>query len=172
MVPCAKTRYADVLSPFRLAMSLNGVRETQFDQTQLDITGVSANYTSESNCQRFWMRMITCMRESQHVDVFYDCRSRNADLRECYSRHKQSIWVFRESVASVRNEKKFRQWLRDYDQEFGHPPLLEAVEKVKRKVDAEGGISILHPTHFHDPDLFLAGDVQFTKKNKDANPSV
>lgn len=139
-------------------MSLFGQRDTQWDTMQFDIAGMNANFTAESNCQRFHMRYLTCLRESQHVDVMYDCRSRQSDFMECVTRQKQSIWVLRESIASMRNEKKFRQWLRDYDEKFGHPPLLEAVEKVREKVDAEGGINILHPTHFQDPMIWLPGD--------------
>lgn len=144
-------------------MSLFGQRDTQWDSMQFDITGMNANYTAESNCQRFQMRYLTCLRESQHVDVMYDCRSRQGDFLECVMRHKQSIWVMRESIASMRNEKKFRQWLRNYDEEFGHPPLLEAVDKVRSKVETEGGINILHPTHFQDPTIWLPGDAP--KKN-------
>jgi hypothetical protein len=78
------------------------------------------------------------------------------DLRECGQRHKQSLWVFRESLASMRHEKEFKQWLKDYDEKFGHPPLLEAVHRVKAKVDAEGGMEILNPTVFKDPDVYIS----------------
>ncbi|CUE72947.1 Hypothetical protein, putative [Bodo saltans] len=136
-------------------MSLFGGREGSEEAYITDITNLSPNYTNESNCQRFWSRLMMCLRESQELDVLYDCRSRVIDLRECGQRHKQSLWVFRESIASMKHEKEFKKWLHDYDENFGHPPLLEAVRKVKAKVDAEGGVSILHPTVFKDPDVYI-----------------
>jgi len=136
-------------------MSLFGGREGGEEAMVTDITNLSPNYTNESNCQRFWNRLMTCVRESQELDVLYDCRSRMIDMRECSQRHKQGLWVMRETLASMRNEKQFKQWLRDYDEKFGHPPLLEAVEKVRTRVEAEGGVSILHPTVFKDPDVYL-----------------
>lgn len=132
-----------------------GGREGCEDAFVTDITNLSPNYTNENNCQRFWSRLMTCVRESQELDVLYDCRSRMLDLRECGLRHKQSLWVFRETVASMKHEKEFRQWLKDYDEGFGHPPLLEAVQTVKQKVAKEGGMNILNPTVFKDPDIFL-----------------
>ena len=87
--------------------------------------------------------------------MLYDCRSRLIDLRECTVRHKQNTWVFRETVASMRNEKKFRQWLTDWDKNFGNPPLLDAVLKTKQVVDRDGGIDILNPTVFKDPDVWI-----------------
>lgn len=138
-------------------MSLFGARESPF-ATNIDMMSANANFTAESNCQRHKARMQACFRESQHVDVSYDCRSRILDFNECVSRHKQTIWVMRESIASMRNEKQYRQWLRDFDENFGHPPLLEAVEKVRAKVNAEGGANVLHPTVFRDPVSWLPGD--------------
>lgn len=136
-------------------MSMFGGRETAEDAYVTDITNLSPNYTNENNCQRFWSRLMTCLRESQELDVLYDCRSRMIDLRECAQRHKQSLWLFRETVASQKHEKEFRQWLKDYDEKFGHPPILEAVQKVKRLVDAEGGVEILSPTVFKEPDVYI-----------------
>lgn len=119
------------------------------------LTGISGNYMNESNCQRFWQRLMTCLRESQELDVLYDCRSRLIDMRECVVRHKQSTWVMRETMATLRNEGQFRDWVRRYDEEMGHPPLLEAVQTVQRRVEAEGGVDVLNPTVFKDPDLFI-----------------
>ncbi|ESL10392.1 hypothetical protein TRSC58_01877 [Trypanosoma rangeli SC58] len=136
-------------------MSMFGAREVPDDTFSSDITNISANYLNENNCQRFWQRLMTCVRESQELDVLYDCRSRMIDLRECVTRHKQTTWVFRETMATLRNEEKFRRWLKDYDESFGHPPLLEAVEKVRSKLEQEGGVGVLNPTVFHDPDVFI-----------------
>ncbi|KAF8284067.1 hypothetical protein C3747_148g488c [Trypanosoma cruzi] len=136
-------------------MSMFGAREVPDDTFSSDITNISANYLNENNCQRFWQRLMTCVRESQELDVLYDCRSRMIDLRECVTRHKQSTWVFRETMATLRNEEKFRRWLKEYDESFGHPPILEAVEKVRRKLEKEGGVDVLNPTVFHDPDVFI-----------------
>ncbi|RNF01972.1 hypothetical protein TraAM80_06692 [Trypanosoma rangeli] len=78
------------------------------------------------------------------------------DLRECVTRHKQTTWVFSETMATLQNEEKLRRWLKDYDESFGHPPLLEAVEKVRSKLEQEGGVRVLNPTVFHDPDVYLS----------------
>lgn len=136
-------------------MSLFGSRETPDETFAGDLAGHNSNYTNESNCQRFWQRLMTCIRESQELDVLYDCRSRMLDMRECVVRHKQSIWAMRETMATLRNEKAYRKWIAEYDEAFGHPPLLEAVAKVRAKVDAEGGVDILNPTVFKDPDMFI-----------------
>lgn len=136
-------------------MSLFGGKESSDDVLITDISNLSSNYTNETNCQRFWNRLMTCVRESQELDVLYDCRSRALDLRECSQRHKQSLWVMRETLASIRHEKAFKGWLKSYDEKFGHPPLLEAVRTVQAKVEAEGGVEILHPTVFKDPDLYF-----------------
>ncbi len=133
-------------------MSLFGSREFNDDVISLDANNLMNPSTDgEGACARFYNRLINCLRESQEVDVLYDCRSRVMDYRECTNRHKQSVWAYRETLAGIRNEEKFKNWVRDYFQEFGNPPLLEAVEKVKRKVDPLGGPTILHPTHFKDP---------------------
>lgn len=137
-------------------MSLYGARETGADEMMAPgMTGMSPNYRNESNCNRFWNRLMTCMRESQELDVLYDCRSRMIDMRECVVRHKQALWVLRETLTSIRHEGEFRQWLRDYDEQMGHRPLLEAVQVVREKVDAEGGVDILNPTVFKDPEMFI-----------------
>ncbi|EPY33844.1 hypothetical protein STCU_01922 [Strigomonas culicis] len=78
------------------------------------------------------------------------------DMRECVVRHKQSTWAFRESLATLRNENAFRKWIREYDEEMGHPPLLEAVSKVQKKLEKEGGVDVLNPTVFKDPDMYIA----------------
>lgn len=120
-----------------------------------DMGNMGSNYQNESNCQRFYHRLLTCLRESQEVDVMYDCRSRMIDMRECTLRHKQSTWVMRETMATLRNENKFRRWVKEYDEDMGNPPLLEAVAKVRSKLDKEGGIDVLNPTVFKDPDLYI-----------------
>ncbi|KAG8344389.1 hypothetical protein ERJ75_001748800 [Trypanosoma vivax] len=136
-------------------MSMFGAREMPDDTFSSDITNTSASYMNENNCQRFWQRLMTCVRESQELDVLYDCRSRLIDMRECATRHKQSTWVFRETMATLRHEQKFRRWLKEYDEAFGHPPLLEAVAKVSERVKAEGGVEVLNPTVFRDPDIYI-----------------
>lgn len=136
-------------------MSLFGYRELGDQMSQGDMTMLSGNYQNESNCHRFWQRLMTCVRESQELDVLYDCRSRMLDMRECAFKHKQATWIMRETMATLRDEVKLRAWLRDYDEKMGHPPLLEAVSTIRRKVDAEGGIDILNPTVFKDPDVFI-----------------
>ncbi|EPY41491.1 hypothetical protein AGDE_02433 [Angomonas deanei] len=98
---------------------------------------------------------MSCVRESQEMDVLYDCRSRMIDMRECMNRNKQATWALRETMATLRNEHKFRAWIRAYDEEMGHPPLLEAVSTVRRRLDKEGGIDVLNPTVFKDPDLYI-----------------
>jgi hypothetical protein len=128
---------------------------TEDETMSIDISSSSANYQGEMICQRPYSRLITCLRESQDVDIMYDCRSRMIDIRECVNRHKQNIWVFRETVATMRNEKKFRKWLADWDKNFGQPPLLEAVLKTKNMVDRDGGMDILNPTVFKDPDIWV-----------------
>jgi hypothetical protein len=136
-------------------MAWFGVREVQDDNISLDsMASISMNPEGESACSRHWLRMINCLRESQELDVLFDCRSRLLDFRECSTRSKQSMWVFRESVVSMRNRDKLYNWLERYDEEFGHPPILEAVEKVRRKLATEGGIERLHPTHFKDPETY------------------
>ncbi|CCW64816.1 unnamed protein product [Phytomonas sp. EM1] len=136
-------------------MSLYGGRETADGAFGSDISGLSANYMNENNCQRFWQRLMTCVRESQELDVLYDCRSRLLDMRECVVRHKQSTWVLRETMATIKHEKELRKWIREYDEKMGHPPLLEAVSTVRKKLEAEGGVDVLNPTVFKDPDLFI-----------------
>ncbi|KPA75583.1 hypothetical protein ABB37_08464 [Leptomonas pyrrhocoris] len=137
-------------------MSLYGARENGADEILgPDLTGMGGNYLNESHCQRFWNRLMTCVRESQELDVLYDCRSRMIDLRECIVRHKQSTWVMRETMATLRHEDEFRKWVREYDEEMGHPPLLEAVAKVQKRVDEAGGVDVLNPTVFKDPDLYI-----------------
>lgn len=133
-------------------MSLYGVRELQDDSMSVDSWNViSQSAEGESACARFFSRYMNCMRESQELDVIYDCRSRSLDFRECINRHKQSTWVFRESVVTMRKRDELRAWLQKYDEDFGHPPLLEAVDKVRKKLQSEGGPEALHPTHFKDP---------------------
>lgn len=136
-------------------MSMFGTRETPDETFAGDLSGHNSNYTNESNCQRFWQRLMTCVRESQELDVLYDCRSRLLDMRECVVRHKQSTWAMRETMATLRNENQYRRWIKEYDEKFGHPPLLEAVAKIRKEVDKEGGVDILNPTVFKDPDLFI-----------------
>lgn len=136
-------------------MSLFGSRETPDETAAADSFALSPNYMGEGNCQRFYQRLMTCVRESQELDVLYDCRSRMIDLRECVVRHKQATWLMRETMATMRNEKKFREWIADYDRKMGHPPLLEAVATVRAKLAKEGGVSVLHPTVFQDPDLYI-----------------
>lgn len=140
-------------------MSLYGSRETPDETASADSCAFSPNYMGESNCQRFYQRLMTCVRESQELDVMYDCRSRLLDMRECVVRHKQSTWLMRETMATMRNESKFRQWIKNYDRKTGHPPLLEAVETVRAKLAKEGGVSVLHPTVFKDPDLYIPKSV-------------
>ncbi|EPY28332.1 hypothetical protein STCU_00387 [Strigomonas culicis] len=137
-------------------MSLFGARESPDETYASDLIQSAGNYNNESNCQRFYMRLMTCLRESQELDVLYDCRSRMLDMRECVVRHKQSTWAFRESLATLRNENAFRKWIREYDEEMGHPPLLEAVSKVQKKLEKEGGVDVLNPTVFKDPDMYIA----------------
>ena len=133
-------------------MSLFGVREVQDDNLSIDgMAGVNETPEGETICSRHWLRMINCMRESQELDVMFDCRSRMLDFRECTNKTKQSMWVFRESVVSMRNRDKFYGWLEKYDEDFGHPPMLEAVDKIRKKLATEGGIEVLYPTHFKDP---------------------
>ncbi|CCW67536.1 unnamed protein product [Phytomonas sp. Hart1] len=136
-------------------MSLYGGRETPDDTFASDASGLSSNYMNESNCQRFWQRLMTCVRESQELDVLYDCRSRLLDMRECVVRHKQSTWVLRESLVTVKHKKKLRKWIREYDEKIGHPPLLEAVSTVRKLLQEEGGVDVLNPTVFKDPDMFI-----------------
>lgn len=136
-------------------MSAYGNRELPDETGAVDSASLSANYIGEGTCQRFYQRLVTCIRESQELDVLYDCRSRLLDLRECMVRHKQATWVMRETMASMRNEKRFREWIANYDREAGHPPLLEAVARVRAKLEKEGGVTVLHPTVFKDPDLYL-----------------
>jgi hypothetical protein len=136
-------------------MSMFGVRETQEDNFSLDsMSTVSQTPEGESICARFWLRMMNCLRESQELDVMFDCRSRMLDFRECTHKSKQGVWVFRESVVSMRNRDKFHSWLEKYDEDFGHPPMLEAVDKVRKKLAVEGGVDILNPTHFKDPMVY------------------
>lgn len=133
-----------------------GARENGADELMTPgFGGMGASYLNESRCQRFWNRLMTCVRESQELDVLYDCRSRMIDMRECVIRHKQSTWVMRETMATLRNEEQFRKWVREYDEEMGHPPLLEAVANVRKRLDAEGGVDILNPTVFKDPELYV-----------------
>ncbi|KAL7698809.1 hypothetical protein N2W54_005998 [Lotmaria passim] len=137
-------------------MSLYGARENGADEMLMPgMNGMSGNYLNESNCQRFWNRLMTCVRESQELDVLYDCRSRMIDMRECVVRHKQATWVMRETMATLRHEDEFRKWVRDYDEEMGHPPLLEAVATIRRKVDEAGGVDVLNPSVFKDPELYI-----------------
>lgn len=133
-------------------MSLYGIRELADDSLSFDAyNALSISAEGETNCARFWNRMINCLRESQELDVLNDCRTRQLDFRECLNRPKQSIWIFRESVVSMRKREELRAWLAKYDEDFGHPPLLEAVDKVRKLLQAEGGPTVLHPTHFKDP---------------------
>ena len=144
------------LSLPRPDMSLYGARENGADEMLMPgMNGMSGNYLNESNCQRFWNRLMTCVRESQELDVLYDCRSRMIDMRECVVRHKQATWVMRETMATLRHEDEFRKWVRDYDEEMGHPPLLEAVATIRRKVDEAGGVDVLNPSVFKDPELYI-----------------
>ena len=136
-------------------MSLFGGRECGDDGQDIELNSSSSTYTNENTCQRFYNRFMTCLRESQEIDVLYDCRSRKIDLQECSSKHKQSLWLFRETVVSMRKEKELRAWLAKYDEDFGFPPLLEAARKVQVKVGLEGGVDVLNPTHFKDPDLWI-----------------
>lgn len=132
-----------------------GVREMQDDNLSVDVlASITETPEGESTCSRFWLRMVNCLRESQELDVMYDCRSRMLDFRECTGRVKQSVWVFRESVVTMRNRDKLQAWLDKYDEDFGHPPLLEAVDKVRKKLEVEGGVDMLHPTHFKDPQVY------------------
>lgn len=136
-------------------MSMFGVRESFDDNLSLDnMQSVSDTPEGENACSRHWLRMMNCIRESQELDVMFDCRSRMLDFRECTNKSKQSMWVFRESVVSMRNRDKFHEWLQQYDEEFGHPPILEGVDKVRKKLATEGGIEVLHPTHFKDPVVY------------------
>lgn len=137
-------------------MSLFGSRESNDDTMLGDmLSSGGASYLGESNCQRFWMRLMTCLRESQELDVLYDCRSRMLDMRECVVRPKQSTWALRETLLTTRKETALRKWVADYEERMGHPPLLEAVSTIRKKVEAEGGLDILNPTVFKDPDPFI-----------------
>jgi hypothetical protein len=136
-------------------MSGFGIREFQDDAMSLDAySTLSQSAEGETSCAKFWNRYSNCLRESQELDVIYDCRSRALDFQECTNRNKQSIWVFRESVVTMRKKTEFKKWLDDYDEAFGHPPMLEAVDKVRKSLQAEGGPDALHPTHFKDPVLW------------------
>lgn len=133
-------------------MSLFGHREFNDDALSLDAYNtMTISSEGESACGRFFQRLMNCMRESQELDVLYDCRSRMLDYRECTNRTKQSVWVLRESVVTMRKQEELKTWLDKYDRDFGHPPLLEAVDKVRKKLQSEGGPEALHPTHFKDP---------------------
>jgi len=134
-----------------------GSKEFQDDLFTYDAYNVlSLSADGESICCRHWCRMMNCIKESQELDVMYDCRSRWLDWRECTQRNKQTIWVFRESVVTMKNRPALRAWLRKYDEDFGHPPLLEAVDKVRKKIQEENSdpSSLLHPTHFKEPNVF------------------
>ena len=138
-------------------MSLFGSKEFQDDIFSYDAYNImSLSAEGESACARFWARMMNCVRESQELDVMYDCRSRWLDFREFGHKNKQSIWVFRESVVTMKHRPALRAWLRKYDEDFGHPPLLEAVDKVRNKIQEEGSdpSGLLHPTHFKEPSVF------------------
>ncbi|KAG5507930.1 hypothetical protein JIQ42_07224 [Leishmania sp. Namibia] len=153
-------------------MSLYGARENGGDEMMTPgMTGMSGNYRNESNCHRFWNRLMTCMRESQELDVLYDCRSRLLDMRECVVRHKQATWVMRETMTSIRHESELRKWLRDYDEKMGHPPLLEAVAAVRKQVDAEGGVDIMNPTVFKDPDMYIPRRTKPSSPDSQVAPS-
>eukprot|EP00760_Papus_ankaliazontas_P004541 PhM_4_TR11949/c0_g1_i1/m.35004 len=138
-------------------MSMFGAKEYQDDLFTLDaFNTLTLSADGESICARHWSRMMNCIKESQHLDVMYDCRSRWLDFHECTMRTKQSIWVFRESVVTMRNRPALKAWLRRYDEEFGHPPLLEAVDIVRKKIQEEGSdpAALLHPTHFKEPNVW------------------
>eukprot|EP00759_Apiculatamorpha_spiralis_P036553 PhF_6_TR36697/c0_g1_i1/m.54071 len=138
-------------------MSIFGNKEFQDDIFSFDHYNLlTPAADGESNCARFWARLMNCVKESQHVDVLYDCRSRWLDFRECSQRTRQSIWVFRESMITMKNRPALRAWLRKYDEEFGYPPLLEAVDRVRKKIQEEGSdpSSLLHPTRFKEPDVW------------------
>ena len=110
-----------------------------------DILMSNVTYLQNEGCVHFYRKLMRCIRESQEADVMYDCRSRQLDLRECTLNHKQRVWLFRETAASMKHEAEFKKWLRAYDEKFGHPPLLEAVQKVRREAEKEGGASYLFP---------------------------
>ena len=136
-------------------MAMFGVREVQDDNLSIDaMASISDTPEGESACARFWLRMMNCLRESQELDVLYVCRSRMVDFRVCTSRTKQSVWVFRESIVTMRNRDKFQNWLDKYDEDFGHPPILEGVDRVRKHLSTEGGVEALHPTHFKDPVVY------------------
>ena len=136
-------------------MSFYGMRDYADDGLAQDIfSNTGTNFEGDGQCTRFRQRFYACLRESQEVDVLYDCRSRQMDFFECIYRTKQTIWYMREAIVTMRNRDSQRNWLRKYDEDFGHPPLLEAVDKCRKKLQVEGGPEVMHPTHFKDPEVW------------------
>ena len=115
---------------------------------------LTANIDGETMCGRIEERYNGCLRESQALDVQADCKSRRLDLQECTNRWKQSIWMMRENVVTIRNREAFGDWSQKFDEDFGAPSLLEGVDKVRKLVAAEGGVEVFHPTHFKDPVVY------------------
>jgi hypothetical protein len=136
-------------------MSVFGTRDAHDEGAGASIFDhLTANVDGETMCGRMKNAYLHCKVESQELDVMYDCRSRYLDLKECEHRTKQTIWLMRENVVTIRNREAFADWSQKYDEDFGAPPLLEAVDKVRQRLTSEGGPEALHPTHFKDPQVY------------------
>lgn len=60
---------------------MSGLGDDLFDDSLIsDTLWGNFEYTGEGVCQRFYQRLQTCLRESQELDVLYDCRSRFIDF--------------------------------------------------------------------------------------------
>ncbi|EPY38044.1 hypothetical protein AGDE_05888 [Angomonas deanei] len=117
-------------------MSLFGGRETVDESFTTDASQISPTTSGENNCQRFWSRLMSCVRESQEMDVLYDCRSRMIDMRECMNRNKQATWALRETMATLRKSTSSVRGFAPTTRRWVTRPSRGGVH-VRRRLDKE-----------------------------------